>query len=114
MSFFIILIVVLFFATLRQVNQYERGVKFTMGKFTSLVDPGWRPIIPVFQSMRKIDLRLKAVDVPSQDAITKDNVSAKINAVIYYRISDPAKSILENKPKPNGNVAPLLSTPKGK
>ena len=87
--------VILFFMTLRQVNQYERGVKFTMGRFTSVKEPGWRVLIPVFQSMKKVDLRLKAVDVPSQDCITKDNVSAKINAVIYYKIVDPAKAIIE-------------------
>lgn len=81
--------------SLRQVNQYERGVKFTMGRYSSMIDPGWRIVIPIFQSMTKIDLRLKAVDVPAQDAITKDNVSAKINAVIYYKIIDPAKAVLE-------------------
>jgi len=80
---------------LRQVDQYERGVKFTMGRFTKMVNPGWRIVWPVFQSMRKIDLRLKAVDVPTQDAITKDNVSAKINAVIYYKVVDASKSVLE-------------------
>lgn len=92
---FIFALVVLFFASLRQVNQYERGVKFTMGRFTGMVEPGWRIVVPIFQSMRKVDLRLRTVDVPSQDAITKDNVSAKINAVIYYRISDASKTVLE-------------------
>ncbi len=88
-------LIILLVACIRQVNQYERGVKFTMGRFTQIVEPGWRLVIPVFQSMRKVDLRLKAVDVPAQDAITKDNVSAKINAVIYYRVIDSAKAILE-------------------
>lgn len=88
-------VVVALLASLRQVNQYERGVKFTMGRYTGMVGAGWRLVIPVFQSMRKVDLRLKAVDVPSQDAITKDNVSAKINAVIYYKVTDPAKAVLE-------------------
>jgi hypothetical protein len=93
--YLIIFLVVLFFASLRQVNQYERGVKLTMGRFSNMVDAGWRVIIPVFQSMQKVDLRLKAVDVPAQDAITKDNVSAKINAVIYYKVVDAAKAVLE-------------------
>ncbi|HBP00396.1 MAG: SPFH domain / Band 7 family protein [Candidatus Uhrbacteria bacterium GW2011_GWF2_41_16] len=92
---FLFLILIILLSGLRQVNQYERGVKFTMGRFTKMVDPGWRLVIPVFQSMQKVDLRLKAVDVPSQDAITKDNVSAKINAVIYYKIIDAAKSVIE-------------------
>ena len=95
MPFLIGLLAVLFFGTLRQVNQYQRGVKFTMGRFSGMVNPGWRVVVPVFQTMTKVDLRLKAVDVPSQDAITKDNVSAKINAVIYYKIVDAAKSVLE-------------------
>ncbi len=95
MYYLIIPLIILFLATLRQVNQYERGVKFTMGRYTGLVSPGWRVVIPVFQSMRKVDMRLKAVDVPPQDAITKDNVSVKVNAVIYYKISDAAKSVLE-------------------
>lgn len=95
MQYLIILAIVVFLATLRQVNQYERGVKFTMGRYTGLVNPGWRVVIPVFQSMRKVDMRLKAVDVPPQDAITKDNVSVKVNAVIYYKVSDAAKSVLE-------------------
>ncbi len=88
-------LVVLWLASLRQVDQYERGVKFTMGRFSRIAEPGWRVVWPVFQSMKKVDLRLKAVDVPSQDAITKDNVSAKINAVIYYKVVDAAKSVLE-------------------
>ena len=66
-----------------------------MGRFSGMVNPGWRVVVPVFQTMTKVDLRLKAVDVPSQDAITKDNVSAKINAVIYYKIVDASKSVLE-------------------
>lgn len=96
MPFFLLFIVVfIFLVSLRQVNQFERGVRFTMGRFSGLVNPGWRVVLPVFQSMRKVDLRLKAVDVPAQDAITKDNVSAKINAVIYYKIIDAGKSVLE-------------------
>jgi regulator of protease activity HflC (stomatin/prohibitin superfamily) len=85
----------LLLASVRQVNQYERGVKFTMGRFAAMADPGWRLVIPVLQSMKKVDLRLKAADVPAQDAITKDNISAKINAVIYYKVVDPAKAVLE-------------------
>ncbi len=95
MELLFIIVIVGLISSLRQVNQYERGITFTMGTYSSTVNPGWRLVIPVFQSMQKVDLRVKALDVPSQDAITKDNVSAKINAVIYYRISDPAKSVLE-------------------
>ncbi len=91
----LIFIVFILVISIRQVNQYERGVRFMLGKFSSLVNPGWRLVIPVIQTMRKVDIRTKAVEVPYQDAITKDNVSCKINAVIYYRIADAAKSVIE-------------------
>ena len=93
--FFLFLALFVVLISLRQINQFERGVKFTMGKYSSMVEPGWKVVFPIFQGMTKIDLRLKAVDVPAQDAITKDNVSAKINAVIYYKVVDPAKAVLE-------------------
>ena len=80
---------------LREVKQYERGVVLTMGKYTGLRNPGWSIIVPVFQSMQKVDLRVKAVDVPDQKVITRDNVSASINAVIYYKVSDAARATLE-------------------
>lgn len=90
---FPILVVILI--SIRQVNQYQRGVKFTIGKYTSTAEPGWRLVIPVFQSMTKVDIRVKAVDVPNQDAITQDNVSVAISAVIYYKVYDAAKAVLE-------------------
>lgn len=95
MIYLIIFILAVLLISVRQVNQFERGVKFQLGKFTKMVDPGWRLVIPIFQSMTKVDIRVKAVDVPLQEAITKDNVSAKINAVIYYRVTDVAKATLE-------------------
>jgi len=81
--------------SIKQINQYEKGVKFTLGKYVGLMEPGWRLIFPVFQSYRKIDLRTKAVDVPNQEAITKDNISVSVNAVIYYKISAADKAVLE-------------------
>ncbi len=93
--FLLFIAVVVILVSLRQINQYERGVKFTMGRYSNMVDPGWRIVFPIFQSMTKVDLRLKAVEVPPQDAITKDNVSAKITAVIYYKIVDAMKSVIE-------------------
>ena len=96
-SITIILIVigVILIASIKQINQYERGIKFTLGKFTKIMQPGWRLVIPIIHSYKKVDIRTKAVDVPEQEAITKDNVSVKINAVIYYKIFDASKSILE-------------------
>lgn len=91
----LIFIGIILLISIRQVNQYERGVCFTLGKFSGVKDPGWRLVIPIFQRMFKVDLRTKVVDVPYQEAVTKDNISIKINAVIYYKITDAAKSIVE-------------------
>ena len=91
----ILAVVVLLLSFLREVKQYERGVVLTMGKYTGLRNPGWSIIVPIFQKMEKVDLQIKAVDVPDQKVITKDNVSASINAVIYYKVSDAAKAVLE-------------------
>lgn len=90
---FIALIVVL--SCLKQVNQWERGVVFTMGRFSYIMEPGWRLLIPVFQTFKKVDIRIKAVDVPDQKAITRDNVSVTVNAVIYYKVADAAKAVIE-------------------
>ncbi len=93
----IIGIVVLFIIliSIKQINQYQRGVKFTIGKFSSIMEPGWRLVIPIFQSYQKVDMRVKAVDVPDQNAITRDNVSVAVNAVIYYKVSSAEKAIIE-------------------
>ena len=90
----IAIIVCLILSSVRQINEYERGIKFTRGKFSKIMNPGWNFVLPIFQSFKKVDIRTKAVDVPEQDAITKDNVSVRINAVIYYKIFDASKSIL--------------------
>ena len=98
MSIFLIGIAIIIFIVLisiRQVNQYERGVKFTFGKFTKMMEPGWRLVWPIIQSSRKVDIRVKAVDVPDQNAITRDNVSVTVNAVIYYKVSSAEKAVLE-------------------
>ncbi|MBI5222665.1 MAG: slipin family protein [Candidatus Magasanikbacteria bacterium] len=86
---------VIIIISIRQVNQYQKGVKFMLGKYVQTMEPGWRVVWPIIQSMIKIDMRTKAVDVPLQEAITKDNISAKINAVIYYKVIDAAKAVLE-------------------
>jgi regulator of protease activity HflC (stomatin/prohibitin superfamily) len=91
---YVVIAVVLFILCLRQVNQYQRGVMFTMGRYVGIKEPGWRIVIPIFQSMTKVDIRVKAVDVPDQKAITKDNISVGVNAVIYYNVSDASKAVL--------------------
>ncbi|MGI8419433.1 MAG: slipin family protein [Candidatus Levyibacteriota bacterium] len=91
----LIIIIVLLIASVKQINQYERGVKFQFGKFHKIMEPGWQLVFPIFESFQKVDTRIKAVDVPDQEAITQDNVSATINAVIYYRIDNVEKAVLE-------------------
>ena len=95
MSVILGLVVVVLLASIRQINQYEKGLKFTLGKFTGMMEPGWRLVIPVFQSYQKVDMRVRAVDVPDQEAITHDNISVRVNAVVYYRVKDAEKAILE-------------------
>jgi len=90
-----IIAVIFFLSSLKQINQYERGVLFTMGRYSGILNPGWRFIWPVFQSFKKVDMRVKAVDVPDQKAITRDNVSVMVNAVIYYRVSEAEKAVIE-------------------
>ena len=95
LTFIIIIVVIVLLLSLmiRQVSEYEKGLLFTLGRYTKTLDPGWHLVIPVFQSFRKVDVRVMVDDVPEQDAITKDNVSIKINAVIYYKIFDASKAI---------------------
>lgn len=88
--------VVLFLvASIKQINQYERGVRFDLGKFSGIMEPGWRIVIPIVQSFKKVDIRVKVVDVPDQDAITKDNVSVNVNAVLYYRVDNAEMAVLQ-------------------
>mgnify|MGYP005797740043 CR=1 FL=1 len=90
----LIIIGLILLSSIKQIDEYERGVKFTTGKFSKMMEPGWRLVLPIFQSFKKVDIRTKAVDVPEQEAITKDNVSVKINAVLYYKVFDASKAIL--------------------
>lgn len=90
-----IMIIILCLSFVKQINQYERGILYSFGKYSKMLNPGWHLVIPIIQFYRKVDIRTKAVDVPEQETITKDNVSIKINAVIYYHIFDAGKSINE-------------------
>lgn len=94
MPFFAFIIIAILVISIKQINEYQRGVVFTFGKFSGIKMPGWRIVIPIFQSITKIDIRTKAVDVPDQEAITKDNIPVRINAVIYYRVHDAEKAVL--------------------
>ena len=96
-------------STIKIVKQYERGVKFTLGKYSGTMNPGVSIILPFIHSWQKVDIRVKAVDVPDQDCMTRDNVSVNVNAVLYYKISNSEKAILEVE-KYNYAVSQLAQT----
>src|SRR5580698_10302416 len=91
----VILLLILVFSALRVLNEYERGVMFSLGRFTGIKGPGVILVWPVVQQMRKVDLRVIVLNVPKQDVITRDNVSVKVNAVVSFRIIDAGKSIIQ-------------------
>ena len=91
----VVLVVVLLFSALNVLNEYERAVVFTLGRFTGIKGPGLVVIWPGIQRMRRVDLRVIVLNVPKQDVITRDNVSVKVNAVVYFRIVDPGKAIIQ-------------------
>ena len=90
----IIIVVIVLLCSIRQVQEYERGILFQLGKYKKILNPGWNIVLPIIQSYQKVDIRTKAVDVPEQDAISKDNVTIRINAVIYYKVFDASKAII--------------------
>ena len=89
------IIIVFLLSCIRQVNQYERGIVFTMGKYSRMWDPGWHLLIPVFQRLVKVDIRVKTVDIPDQEAITKDNIPVTIDAVLYFKVLNASKAMIE-------------------
>jgi regulator of protease activity HflC (stomatin/prohibitin superfamily) len=94
-NIFLFLIVLLILSGLKVVKQYERGVKFTLGRYKGLMEPGLRLVVPMIQTWERVDLRVKAVDVPDQDCITKDNVSVRVNAVLYFKVSNANQAIID-------------------
>ncbi|GMV61973.1 MAG: membrane protein [Parvibaculum sp.] len=90
-----VLIVAFFASAIRILREYERGVVFTLGRYTRIAGPGFIILIPVIQQMVRVDLRTFVEDVPTQDVISRDNVSVKVNAVLYFRIVDPERAILQ-------------------
>ena len=90
-----VFIVALLVNAIKILKEYERGVIFTLGRFTGIKGPGLVIVIPVIQQMSRVDLRTIVLDVPKQDVISRDNVSVKVNAVVYFRIVDPAKAIIQ-------------------
>lgn len=90
----LIVVLVILIISIRQINEYQRGVLFTFGKYSKTLNPGWRIVIPIFQSMKKVDLRVRTVDVPTQETLTKDNISVGVNAVLYFKVRDANKAII--------------------
>ena len=98
MELLVILSLILFLIIIpgiRVVNQYERGIVLRLGKFHRTMDPGLRLIFPYFDRMIKVDVRTTPMDIPKQEVITKDNVTVNVDAVVYYRVLDPRKAVLE-------------------
>lgn len=90
-----VIVLIFILAGIKVINQYERGVVLTLGRYTGLRQPGLRIVIPIFQTIRKIDIRSTPIDVPKQEIITKDNVTVNVDAVVYFRVLDAAKAVLE-------------------
>ncbi len=103
----IVIVAALLFSAFKVLREYERGVIFMIGRFYRVKGPGLIVLIPLVQQMVRIDLRTKVLDVPSQDVITRDNVSVKVNAVIYFRVVDPQQAIInvENFMEATGQMA---------
>jgi len=91
----IIVIIVILISGIRIVNQWETGVRFRLGKLKDTLQPGLRIIIPVIDSVRKVDMRIVTIDIPGQQVITKDNVPVKINGVVYFKVTDAATAIVK-------------------
>jgi len=85
----------LLFSGLRMLYQYERGVVFTLGKFSNVRSPGITYVLPIIQSMRKVDIRIKTAEVPRQEVITKDNIPMLVNAVVYFKVINPESAIIK-------------------
>jgi len=89
------IVIAIILASIKVVFQYEQGVKFTLGKFSGIIKPGMCLVIPVIQTWERVDMRTRVVDVPDQDCITKDNVSVKVNAVLYFKVKTAENAIIK-------------------
>ena len=87
--------VVFLLGGLRVRYQYERGVRFRLGKYAGIVNPGLTYVIPILETLRKVDMRIKTIDIPTQEVMTSDNVPVKVNGVVYFRVKDPKKAVIE-------------------
>ncbi len=96
MLYYLLIIVIIYIlGGLKVVNQYERGVVLTLGKFTGMRQPGLQIIVPIFQRMIRVDIRTNTIDIPKQEVITKDNVTVNVDAVVYFKVKDSEKAVFE-------------------
>ncbi len=95
MVFLIIAAIVLVLSGIKVIDQYERGVVLTLGRFTGVREPGLRIVVPIFQRLIRVDMRSTPIDVPKQEVITRDNVTAGVDAIVYFRVIDSPKAVLE-------------------
>ena len=95
LAFFAVVLLVIATQIFKVLNEYERGVVFTFGRFTGVKGPGLIILVPLIQRMVKVDLRVIVLDVPTQDVISRDNVSVKVNAIVFFRVIDPEKAIIQ-------------------
>ena len=91
----ILLFLLIIIPSIKVIRQYERGVTFTLGKYSGIRTPGLRLVIPYLQTVTKVDIRTTPIDVPKQEVITKDNITVYVDAIVYFRVLDPAKAVLE-------------------
>jgi len=94
-GFLVLVVLILFFGSMRILREYERGVVFLLGRFWKVKGPGLIIIVPAIQQMVRVDLRTIVMDVPPQDVISRDNVSVKVSAVLYFRVIDPQRAIIQ-------------------
>lgn len=92
-----VILVVLLFASIRIIKEYERGVVYTLGKYTGMRNPGLQLVLPVIQQMQMVDIRVRTDDIPAQDLISKDNISVRVSGVLNFRVTDPGLAINRNE-----------------
>src|ERR1700691_6274728 len=95
MPIIVVVLLLVIVSSIKILKEYERGVMFTLGRFTGVKGPGVRLVLPIIQQMKTLELRTVVLNVPKQDVISRDNVSVKVSAVVYFRIVDPGKAILQ-------------------
>lgn len=93
--FLIFIIIALLFSGIKVIYEYERGIIFSLGRYAGILNPGLNFVLPIISSVRTVDMRIKTVDIPKQEVMTRDNVPVSVNAVVYFKVVDPKKAVLE-------------------